>query len=657
MPPDAFHSHLARILIPWLRRFLGAGILALAISSPATETNTANFAPPSSWVKPQSFNRQPSASLLDPGADQYLLLREHQVDAAENETFVHSAQMVLTPSGVQNGSTLTVDFNPGYQTLTIHWARIWRGAQPLDRLDTNSVKIVQREQDLDQFALNGEKSAVLVLDDVRVGDIIDFAYSIKGENPVFGNHFYSGILVQLGQPAERLVTRVVWPSNRRLYAKPLGCALQPVTLKGKESMDYIWDLRQVPGVALEDSLPMWCDPEPWVQLSDFKTWAEVNQWALSLFQVAAPASPELRGKIAEWKQLDTREQQILAALRFVQDDVRYFGIEIGNSTVKPADPSKVFGRRFGDCKDKSLLFVTILRALGLEAYPVLVNADSGRAIASWQPSAGVFDHCIAVVRDEGQTYWLDPTINYQRGSLAAHNLPGYDYGLVISPQTSSLTAIPQPTALTRTTTTEYFSLHGKNEPAELKVVTIAEGGDADSFRAEFAGTKRSEIERGYRHFYTDFYPGIKIASPIATVDDEQQNRFQITESYSINQVWTQSAADKKYRCQFYPSSIAALLRKPVDTDRKLPLGIRFPQHQILRTEVTLSPSLAPDTDRKTIFDPAFTLRKDCRFAGNKFVMTYEYQALTDAVAPDRVSDYLHQLDQASQALGYTIIWR
>ena len=133
----------------------------------------------------------------------------------------------------------------------------------------------------------------------------------------------------------------------------------------------------------------------------------------------------------------------------------------------------VFARRFGDCKDKSLLFVTILHALGIEAYPVLVNATLGRGIWDWQPSVSAFDHCIAVVLCRGQTYWLDPTLNYQRGPLAAHYLPGYGCGLVISPQTTGLAIIPQTTGLPQTTTTEYFRIRRATEPADLKVVTVA----------------------------------------------------------------------------------------------------------------------------------------------------------------------------------------
>jgi transglutaminase-like putative cysteine protease len=629
----------------------------LAVKGYAADVSTAQFGPPGSWVKPHFFDQQSSANLLDASDDQHWLLLERQINAGQNETFVHAVRQVLTLDGVQKGSTLTIDFDPGYETLTLHWARIWRGAQHLERLDTNNVKIVQQEQDLDQFVLNGQKSAVLVLDDVRVGDIIDYSYSIKGVNSVFGDHFSSDVPVQMQEPAERLLTRVVWPSQRHLYAKPHGCSVQPTAIAGKGTIEYVWDLRQVPGVALEDFLPAWYDPEPWVQLSEFKTWAEVNQWALSLFNLTSPFSPELSQKITEWKQIPDQEQQVLAALRFVQDEVRYFGIEIGASAEKPTDPSVVFKRRFGNCKDKSLLFVTILRALGIEAYPVLVNSTMGRAIEDWQPSSGAFDHCIAVVMYDGQTYWLDPTMNYQRGSLAAHYLPAYERGLVISPGTSGLTVIPQTTGLPQTTTTEYFQIRGKTEPADLQVVTMAQGYDADNLRAIFATTKHSDIEKNYTHFYSDLYPGIKMSSPILVEDDEQQNRIQTTEFYSIDKAWTLSDKDRKYRLAFYPSSMAALLKTPVDTDRKLPLGINFPDHQILRTEVTLPGDWPSEADRKTIEDPAFTFRRDYHCSGNKLVLEYEYQALADSVSPDSVGEYLQHLNQSSQSLEYELTWR
>ncbi len=653
-------SPLGRTVAAAFWRALGLGIvLATTGSAPARGAETAafNLAPPSGWVKPQFFDPRAASGLPDAGSDEHVLLLERQINVRENETFVHCMRQMLTVAGVQKEANLTINFNPGYQNLTFHWVRLWRGAQHLDRLDTNQVRVVQPEREMDDYILNGKKSAILVLADVRVGDVLDYAYSVKGENPVFSGHFSAEVPVQLEQPAERLLTRVLWPKGRRLYAKAHGCSVQPTVAVGTNTLEYDWDLRQMPGMTLEDSLPVWFDPEPWVQLSDVQTWAEVNQWALALFKTSAPISPELARQIAAWKQLPERENQILAALQFVQDEVRYFGIEMGSSTVKPGDPSTVFSRRFGDCKDKSLLFVTILRALGIEAYPVLVNSTVRRALADWQPSDGAFDHCIAVARCDDQTYWLDPTRSYQRGRLADHYLPAYDYGLVICPNTTSLTPVPHNTGLPHTSVAESFVLRNASQPTELKVVTAAEGRDAESLRELFASKKRSDIEKSFTHFYADLYPGIKMVSPVVMEDDVQQNRIQTTEFYSIDKMWAPPEKSGDYSCQFYAGQMAEMLRKPADTDRKLPLGISYPEHLFLHTEVTLPRAWPAGSERKSVDDPAFSYRKAAVCSGNRLIMEFDYSSVTDWVAPDRVGDYLQRLQEASQSLGYVLTWR
>jgi hypothetical protein len=647
---------MSNIIRFWLMVCICFCVLALEMPVPAADNSRLNFGPPSGWVKPHLYDQAALQMPLDASADQHLLLYEQQINAAENQTFTHSVRRLISLDGIQKYSTLSIDYAPAYQSLTWHWARVWRGGHHLERLDTNNVSTVQKEANLDQFLLDGRKTAVLVLEDVQVGDIIDYAYSLKGTNPVLGGHFSAAVPVQLSEPAGRLLTRLLWPRSRHLYAKTHACEVAPATRVEQDTLEYLWDLRQMPALALEDSLPADYDPEPWVQLSEFKSWAEVNRWALALFQNGSAFSPALSAKIDAWRQFPSQEQQILVALRFVQDEVRYFGIEIGASAEKPADPSTVVARRFGDCKDKSRLFVAILRALGIEAFPVLVNSTLGRGIADWQPSAGAFDHCIAVAFCGGQAYWLDPTMNYQRGPLAAHYVPDYGCGLIIAPATTALSVIPQATGLPLTTTTEYFQLGEKSEPASLRVVTRAEGSDAEALRQQFATNKRADLEKQYAHYYSDVYPGIKTSSPLEVDDDAAENRLQITEYYSIDGAWVYSDQDHNYRVSFYPSAIAALMKAPVDTSRRMPLGISFPVHQILRTEVTLPRAWLPDGNNQNYFDSVFSFRKNLHSTGRQLVMEYEYQSLADSLPAESVPDHLQRLNQAVQSMGYTLVW-
>ncbi len=614
--------------------------------------------PPSAWVKPQFSDRQAVVMRPQDRLDQHWLLYEREINAATNETFFHFARQFLSLNGVQNGSTLKIAFDPSYQTLTIHWIRLWRGTNHLDRLAADKIRMMRQESELDQALLTGEQTAVVVLADVRPGDILDYAYSIKGANPVFDGKFSGEARGQLSEPIERILTRVLWPAQRRLYPKTFNCTVQPAVTTKDGLIELVWDLRHVPAYHQEDATPTWFDPQPWVQLSEFNSWAEVSQWAFALFKKSSPLSPELTQKIKEWSGLPDNEQKILAALRFVQDQIRYFGIEIDASAERPTDPSTVFARRFGDCKDKSLLFVTLLRGLGIEAYPVLVNTEARQTIATWLPAADAFDHCIAVVRSDHQTWWLDPTAGYQRGPLRAHYLPNYGFGLVISPRTTSLTPIPQNAGMPLTTTTEYFNLGRKTGGTDLKVVTVAEGRDADRLREIFATTKRDDIEKSDTGFYADSYTGTQMAAPLEIRDDETWNRFETSEFYKIDKAWIRSDdREGKVRCDFYPFTMAALTKKPLDTQRKFPLAVLYPEHQILRTEISVHVKWTYKAESFQVNDPAFVFRKQSRRVGNKLVLEYEYQSLMDFVPAYRVQEYFQNLDRVSKCLGDRFVWK
>ena len=492
-----------------------------------------------------------------------------------------------------------------------------------------------------------------------MGDVIDYAFTFRGDNPVFGGRFARSVQLQFDKPVGRLRTRLLWPTNKRLFAKNHGTSVQPVVIPGKEVTEYCWDGRQVPASSMEDSLPTWYEYQPWVQLSEFQTWDEVNQWALALFRNSSGPSPEFLQKIDAWRRIANPEAQVLAVLRFVQDEVRYFGIEMGVKSHKPSDASTVCTRRFGDCKDKSFLFVTALRALGIEAWPVLVNTTERRTLDQWQPSPLAFDHVIAAVRLGGKLYWFDPTINYQRGPLSAHCLPDYERGLVISPKTTGLTVITNTSAdRSLTSVSEYFQLRGKNEPTDLKVVTVATGEDADALREQFATTGRDKIQKSYQDFYSRDYPQIKIAQPVQFADDEQQNRIEMTEFYTIEKMWVKSDDNKRFWCEFSPHTITSLLyQKPRDKERAMPLALEFPEHQIFHAEAILPAVWPPYKRNKTISDPEFFYQNQLNVSGRKLVMEAEYRTFADSIPAGRVKGYLQQLDEAARASNYALEWR
>jgi transglutaminase-like putative cysteine protease len=607
--------------------------------------------PPPKWVTPIPFDARAKLDAVDPSQEMRWILKDRQINAQDNEVFHHEVRQVLTLAGLNNGSHISIDYDPSYQLLTFHWVKIWRGINALNRLDIDKIQVSQHGLDADDLLFSDEKSALLLLD-VRVGDIIDYAYTLQGGNPVFAGRFSGGVEAQSNHPIERMTTRLLWPAARLLYVKNHRTDIKYAAVRKGDLIEFTWNLRKVRAWRNEPPLPIWYQPLPWVQLSEFQKWSDVNQLTLGLFTNAAPLSSELTQKINEWKRLPGREGRMLAALRFVQDEIRYLGIESGISGYMPAIPSTVFARRFGDCKDKTLLLVTILRALGIEAHPTLVNTRLRQTVSKLHPSATVFNHAITQVSMNGRNYWLDATANYERGPLAVRSWPNYGYGLVVRPGTTALTPIAPSPVLPRTTVTQYIHLGRWNQESELKVVTVAEGPDAKELREEYATTPRAEIERADLNYYAAFYPDIAQAAPLIYTDDEQQNKIEVDEFYSVRKIWSHLTG--RTFCQIYPENIESAMRRPAVSLRTMPLGVAHPRHQIFRAEVIVPRLELIKPNDQTIENPAFYFHRVASIAEGKLLLEFEYRSLADAVQPEAVPTYMRQLDSAKELMGYIV---
>jgi transglutaminase-like putative cysteine protease len=611
-------------------------------------------APPSAWIAPLRFQAGARAGDSDTGRDSRLLLEDCQINPGTNEVFNHVARQLWSAEGVQNHSHLSIDFDTNHQSLILHWVRVWRGTNALDRLDLTNLSVIQRERDLDQYLFSGEQSAVLVLEDVRAGDILDYAYTIRGADPASPGKFSRLVTVREHEPADRLTTRLLWPRERRLYIKKKGTESEPAVVRKGDVTEYTWDCKNTEGVEDENPLPVWYYPLPWVQLSEFQTWADVNQWELTVFTNRTPLSPELTRQIALWRALPDAGQRVLAVLRFMQEEVRYQGIETGAAAYTPASPSLVFGRRFGDCKDKTLCCVTILRALGMEAWPVLVATDLRQTLRDWLPTAGQFDHAIVQVSLDGATYWLDPTAAFQRGPLAARSWPNYGCGLVVRPGTTGLADIPESPVRPKTTVTEYFFIRLPGQPTDLKVVTVADGPDAEMMRKEMSTDGRAAWQTRVLNDFAALYPDIELAAPLDFLDNEERNEVVTTEYYQIGRMWNPTPLGVGWVCRFYPGNIQWAARKPAVSFRSMPLGVAYPKNEVFRAEITSAQVVPVDFMDRTIAGPAFFFHKIVAVRAGKILLEEDYNSLTDAVPVEAMPEYLRQLGEANDLIGFSL---
>jgi hypothetical protein len=603
------------------------------------------------WVTNTSYDY--SDTRLDDQADDgsINLVLEKQVSLQQQSIYTKTAIKIISETGVQNSSEVRVNFDPSYSQLIFHAIKIIRGGSSLNKLQPAKIKVIQQEDELNRFLYNGSLSAVLFLEDVRKGDIIEYSYTIKGFNPVFKGK-YSGIFeAAFSVPMYNLYYKLVVPEGRTVQIKNSLTNVACQMSKGAHETSYEWKIRDVPVVHEQDYTPSWYDPYAMIMVSEFSSWKEVNDWAAELFPFNIKQSAALQAKIKEIQSAYTSpEQRILAALRFVQDDVRYMGIEMGENSHRPNSPNKILAQRFGDCKDKSYLLCTLLKAMGVEANPVMINTTFKRSIMQWLPGADAFDHVTVRVLYNNHYYFFDPTISYQRGGIDAIAYPNYHCGLVISDTTTGLTAIPlQNKGLVNVR--ETFDIPDMSGNAQLLVHSEFTGSFADDMREQFNSNSKAEIKKSFRDFYARYYEKME-ADSVSYTDDSVTGKFTTNEYYSIQNFWTLEKGVKK--SYFSPYIINSIFRKPKDTKRTMPFGIVYPARYQEEIIVNVPEDWGADESMEDIKCPAFKLRAQYAYFYRKFKLKYEYESLKDHVQPNEAEEYFASFKKVDENLEYSL---
>lgn len=576
---------------------------------------------------------------------------EEQVSLEHKSTYNRLCKKLISQSGVQNASEVNISYDPLYQQLTIHNIFIIRNGEKLNRLDLSKIKIIQQEEELSNFIYNGKQNAILILEDVRQGDIIEYSYTIKGFNPILKNKFCSQFDTRFGVPIYHLYYKLIVPNNRKINIRYIGDSLNPAITNSKSHNIYEWKGNAIKPLRMQDYTPSWYDPFDRIMVSEYNSWKEINDWARELFPSKKNISKSLLAKIKEIETTNnSNEDKVKAALRFVQDDIRYMGIEMGKNSHLPADPSKVFDQRFGDCKEKSYLLCTILNQMSIDAKPVLINTVDKKNISTFLPSHYSFDHATVKVRLGNIDYWFDPTISFQRGNLRNIFYPDYQVGLVVSDTTTALTTIPF-----RKTNAEiikeYFKVDGLNEGGTLFVTTDYEGYCADNMRSDFSNGSIAEMMTECQKFYGRYFEDIKIDS-LTYSDNDSTGIFTTKEYYTIPNFW--EVYEGKPQIYFTGFIISSTIKKPKEKKRTMPFKLAFPISYKEEIIVEMPEEWEVTASNEDINNKCFSFHSKFYNDYNKVYYLANYETLKDHVSIEEVSAFFSDVNHYQNTEGFSL---
>lgn len=607
------------------------------------------------WVNKVSYK---DLNISDEDAEQgtLLLLFDQQVNTTKKTIYYKFATKITDNSGIQNASTISVAFDPSYQKLRFHFINIIRDGKVIDKLDISNFQTIRRELNADNYLYDGSLSAIMNLSDVRMGDIIEYSYSIEGFNPIHKGKFSTTF--HLNDYSSVGIINVDIISNKKINYKLFNNAIAPSVSTQNNLHRYNWNVITPEKVEWEENTPSWKIIQDMVVISDYNSWEEVVNWGLNLYKVNESLSSQLKVKIKDIKSTYENEgDQIKATLDFVQNEVRYLGLEYGIGAYKPYSPNKVFEQRFGDCKDKSLLVIAMLREMGIKAYPMLINTYLKHTIKEFLPSPIFFDHCVVKVVDKDKTaHWYDPTITNQGGSFRNTYFPNYAYGLVLNEENNDFDSI-QPSTNNRVETSEEYTLDTIGGGAKLKVYTVYYSSEADNMRRYFKSNSIKTITKEYENFYSNYFNYVSSTKEPKIHDNIAENEIKVYEEYQIDSLWTPMVDKKGYiAATFVPSSLTGVLYTPTKLKRQNEFDIVYPVTKYHDIKINLPEPWNLTNDFVSVNSSSFYY--DWRAAYNRKTNQVEVSHILETkksyITPTELSKYKKDLNQIDQSFGYVL---
>lgn len=590
------------------------------------------------------------------GARLLLLDAQHDSRGDSRAWYRRVAIHVENATGVSQAATVETSFNPAYQQLVFHHIRVIRDGQVEDRQDRAVIEFARLETERDRQIFNGEVNAVVRLDDVRVGDVVDTAYSITGTNPVFGDEAYAQFPLSWPLPIEALFVRSIWNPGQIGFWDVWTGEEDQIEHRSTSMYDtFTLEMQGRDALDLETGAPGWTNQLPTLRLSSFANWQDVAEWARPIFELETSTQvEELAGRFRS--EHDDPEEQLLAALRFVQDEIRYLAIAYGQGSYVPATPDQTLEWRYGDCKAKTVLFVQLARELGFEADAALVGLMYGHGLGEFSPDPGAFDHVIARVRHGRDTYWLDPTVTQQGGTIESQVQADYGWALPLDGQSRDLVSMErdEPSEPTIIVNEHIDMTAGAGEPVTLEVETIYTGMDADNMRYQVASLGRSGTQRQFLDFYNRNFGEAEFDERITIEDDREANRLVIRETVWLGSPYEQSAQGGDDQFNFLAHSMGALVDTSSERRRDYPLMVLHPSHVRHVVHISLPQDMRwnlPD-ERVQIDNAAFDFSHSTRVRNGVYTLEFELETKTQEVPGSEALEVLREHEDMLNNLYY-----
>ncbi len=446
-------------------------------------------------------------------------------------------QIKILNKGGHRYSEVMISYNIAYETLSIESAKTIKPDGEIDELNPNEILDVKATRSLMYTESRYKRFSMPSIED---GCVIDYTFVKTGKNLHLSRDFWRTFVIEQDIPQDEFRITFNIPKTERITHKftkeDFQFDLEKEEDEGEFSRTFRFVMKDIPPLVPEANSPPVQELSTRLIVTSISSWDDIWRWYKELSDGARDSDEEIEslvGQITKGKTTDLAKAREI--YDWVSENVRYVGLELGKHGYQPHKATSILSNKFGDCKDKTTLLLSMLDVAGVKGGDmVLIPTNAMAQVDTSMPTLDQFNHAIATIVIDGKRYWLDTSV----GETAFGDIPVSDQDrmvFVVGDDEGEFMVVPaDPPEENLLDNRSDLALSEEGTISGRDVITYT-GAFSTAFRRKYKYAGTAEQKQALENVLSKFIPAAKLDKYTIEGIDTLAERIVYTREYKANE--------------------------------------------------------------------------------------------------------------------------